>query len=344
MTLSVVIAHWNEPMIRQVVESLYMDYADNMEVIISDDYSDSAIDVGLSHYPNLKIIYGGASKGVGSSLERGVAASSGEVVVLMGGDVFVPPEWRTNVLKNVSERPNQIGCSICRSTTPDEYPGLADNKIRYGATIHPVFIEQKEGPHYPKGFNIDLLTAEWITTQPSYAFITQNEVPCILGGFYFSTRHWLDKIGMWDKSHRYWGALEPWISIKSWLYGGGCYVASLETKHLFNKFKGESPHGRTDWMWYNKFFIPYTMMEEYEKNKLLCKTKILRENAQCFMHPYWLGLKYIRLEKDRVSFVRKRNFRNFTNDFKWFCDKFNIERIYESAREERSPKENTDEA
>jgi len=77
----------------------------------------------------------------------------------------------------------------------------------------------------------NIVEAKWLPTRIGESF----EIPCILGACYATTKEWYQHIdGFWG--HRYWSGLEPYISLKSWLFGGSCRcVPEAETGHIWKK-------------------------------------------------------------------------------------------------------------
>jgi hypothetical protein len=97
------------------------------------------------------------------------------------------------------------------------------------------FMGDDENPHH-------ILECQWMPREflplrrPDYVAPTESyEVPCILGAAYGTTKTWYQYIdGFWG--HRFWGTLEPLISLKCWFMGGRCLVAPhIETAHIFNE-------------------------------------------------------------------------------------------------------------
>ena len=53
-----------------------------------------------------------------------------------------------------------------------------------------------------------------------------------------------------------------------------------------------------------------------------------RLEYECYMRAYWMGHKMVKQNIDYVNATRALNEKEFTRDFGWYCDKFNIDRPY----------------
>lgn len=336
---SVVIAYRNDPLLRTTINNLlYGQYNDRFEIVVVDDCSDEPLWIKQSFYPNTRIVHNHTQQGVGYSFDKGVSEAKGENIVLMGSDVIVKnPNWLDIVENYCANFPKSLGCSVCLSLDPDhlDVNNPADNIKRYGATIIPLSTTDdlpSDSPLLSNDFYIGAFDAKWLKKEP-----TENitEIPCIYGAMYVTTKEWYQHIGGWDSDftrklsgHRAWGSLEPWISLKNYLYGGTCHVIKeLESGHVFHKFGEEgSPHGRTDYFWYNKLFIAYTCMEQDDAERLVKKVYNLRVKYELFTLPFNLGIKLLKSNIVYVTQVRERNEREMVHNFDWFLNKFNIEK------------------
>jgi hypothetical protein len=119
-------------------------------------------------------------------------------------------------------------------------------------------------------------------------------VPCILGAAYGVSKKWYKYLdGFWG--HKKWGTLEPYISLKSYLFGGNCLTAPhIETAHIF-KSKGTHETGE-EFMVYNKLLVLWLLFSIPDKNKLtgrLKETKFVLKAMDM-------------IDKDLQSIIRKR--------------------------------------
>jgi hypothetical protein len=128
-----------------------------------------------------------------------------------------------------------------------------------------------------KGGYTNLFQGKWRKKQDDEPY----ELPCLMGSFYFTSKAYYNQIHGWDTEpgnkycgHQCWGHLEPYISLKSWLHGGGCVLyPDIESTHLFNridrKHKGDRGARSAEWMFWNALFILETMiMSEFTRNRL----------------------------------------------------------------------------
>lgn len=338
---SVVIAFRNDRFIwRTISELLYFVGKDStrLEVIVVDDASDEPIkQTMIQLYPRIKVIRNEVQRGVGFSFDRGVSEAKGENIVLMGSDVIVKNVNWLDIVENYCTNYRQsLGSSVCLSLDPDhlDINNPADDVKRYGATIIPLSTSEdlpSDSPLLDRDqFYVGAFDAKWLKKEPQENI---SEIPCIYGAMYVTTKSWYQHINGWDSDftrklsgHKAWGSLEPWISLKNYLYGGTCHVIKeLESGHVFHKFGEEgSPHGRTDYFWYNKMFIAYTCMEQEEADRLVKKIYSLRVKYELYTRPFNLGRKLLKQNWDYVMQIRERNKREMVHDMDWLLSKFSI--------------------
>lgn len=331
--VSVLIAHRNDEFIYFTVNALLkVVNLDHFEILIYDDASEYPLSVNSLLYPNVRVIYGDRQRGVGYAFDAMVKQAKYDTIVLMGSDVIIKDaSWFDTCLDYTSKYPKGIACSTCLSADPSHLDPLqpADDVKRYGARLLPFVTSEQLPSDSPllentSKYVVDMWNGRWFKSRPTENI---NEVPCLMGAFYVTTKSWYNHIGGWDNSHRQWGCLEAWISLKSWLMGGFVHnIRDLETAHIFHKFGAKkSPHGRTDMYWYNKFFVAYTMMPEDLAKRLIDKVYLLRARYELYTLPFNLGNKLIKQDWANVQKVHDRNQMLFERDFEWFCQKFNIE-------------------
>jgi hypothetical protein len=93
-------------------------------------------------------------------------------------------------------------------------------------------------------------------------------VPFILGAAYGVKKTWYNYIdGFWG--HRRWGTLEPYISLKSWLFGGSCMTAPhIETGHIFNDTQGRHGTG-FEYLAYNSMLVAWLLFGQEDREWLI---------------------------------------------------------------------------
>jgi len=242
------------------------------EIIIVDDFSDEP----LEPIDGVKIVRHSENKGVGQAFDTGVRSSKGENLILMACDMrFIDNSWAEKLNQVINDHPNSLICTACvglnRNVNPET--GNMDNmdferrrKIQrsYGATIL-MFHDKKSNPSRSETFR-GIIEAKWYPKQKQEVY----EIPCILGACYGVKKAWYEYIDGWW-GHNQWGTLEPYISLKSWLFGGNCLCAShIETGHIF---KDNGPKGvyinvhsiKQDRLMYNKMLVATLLLPDYQR-------------------------------------------------------------------------------
>lgn len=233
----------------------------NVEILLIDDGSYEPLSPALAVTDNVRIIRHSRNLGVGAAFDRGVRAARGETILLMGSDVMVEEGWDTHVRRLAAEHPKGIIAAACIGVTPDnDYQFL--NEPRAGAEIRLIQHAQSRDKWYADRNYNDILVGAWLDP-PATEF---QKCPCLMGAAYVINKRWFTHIGGFH-SHKYWGGLEPMISIKSRLAGG--YVG-VEPKwrvgHVFERQPLTRRSGRLDWYYFNKLMIAYTCLPELYKD------------------------------------------------------------------------------
>jgi glycosyltransferase involved in cell wall biosynthesis len=240
------------------------------EIIVVDDLSK----VPLEPIEDITIIRNTTNLGVGGSFDVGVAAVKYENIILMACDMrFIENRWVSKLVEEIENNPKSITCTCCVGLNETEQDfAIRRTKARYyGATIL-MYHDHKSNPKKEKNFR-GIIEAKW-WRQDKEAGDNSYEVPCILGACYGVKKQWYEYIdGFWG--HIKWGTLEPYISLKSWLFGGSCRVApAIETAHIFKK---NGTHGITqEHCMYNKYLVSTLLLDDYNKlNKFLGNNNVL---------------------------------------------------------------------
>lgn len=260
--LSIVITYHNEGQefinecVKQIRETADMkDY----EIIIVDDCSDKPITVEGAY-----VIRHDKNKGVGAAQDTGVGFARADNVIFMMCDIrFIANQWMSKMYNTINEYPKSLICSQCIALSLEKEKGLDLNHRRKinmvaGAVI---LLYHNHGNDKGKPTNFkSLIHSKWRKTNKEEKGII--EVPSILGSFYGTKKEWYQYIdGFYG--HKIWGALEPLISLKSWLFGGdpGCICDKrIETGHIFRK---KSVHKISQAaIYHNKLWALKTLFEE----------------------------------------------------------------------------------
>lgn len=281
--------------------------------------------------PNVRVLSNDGEWGVGFSFDYGAKEAIGDIIVLSGADVYPRRRsWLTTLLRLVKEQNFEgFGCCVSVGLQPDNENApksnyfLSDWKkdmdkkryVRYGAELLVTVGNDDLPTHSPlrnkPGGHTALMEAKWRTPKP-------YEIPCLLGAFYWTTKAFYEKIHGWDtekevryQGHQNWGSLEPYISLKTKIYGGKIMMyPDFEVGHVFGRINTPSLGNfassskrveRSDLHWFNRLFMVHTMTEDPLKSELLTYPH--------HEYPLELAQKYIRENWDKVEKVRDRNIR-----------------------------------
>jgi glycosyltransferase involved in cell wall biosynthesis len=270
-------------------------------------------------YPNVKVINTPAQRGVGFSFDRWVELASGDIIILTASDVFPEIGWYEKVVDYVNQRPESIGCAVC--------VGSESGRKHYGAdllfTVGIDDLPPKSKLRQRRGGYTELFKGRWASKKSDEPY----EISCLMGAFYFCKKEWYQKIHGFDttvsnpwQGHRMWGSLEPYLSLKSWLYGGGCYLTpDIEAKHIFGRADKEHRWDKgkrsAEDRWWNALFILETMILDEKLRRKLSLFPNMELN---------LGVARQRIRENYKTIVdiRERNRAEFKYDHTIFTDKF----------------------
>jgi len=281
------------------------------------------------NYPNVRVINNNKSFGVGYSFDRCVEQAKGDIIVLMGSDVYPKEGWYEKVRNAVSRNPDTLGCAVCIGLNPARM-SLDDPKNfkRYGAdllfTVSDDDLPKDSALRLRRGGYTDLFKTKWLLGKQSDE---PYEIPCVLGAFYWTTKEFYNKIGGFDtlpnnhyRGQQRWGSLEPYLSLKVWLAGGSCVLyPNIEAGHVFARvtiYNQWAKGGRSaQWMFWNRLFMLETMIFDEE----------LKQKLYNFMHPelnFGVAQKMIKEHWSTVQEVKERNRQLFVRDYTVFIEKF----------------------
>jgi glycosyltransferase involved in cell wall biosynthesis len=282
--LSIIIAYHNEgqDFLVETIESLSSTIdVENYELIIIDDCSDIPLNLKINPLLKVRIIRHKTNLGVGAAFDTGVKSAKSKNIFLMGCDVrFTNNSWASKMIKEIESHPKSL---ICTAVVPlqKKYPKITFDiakenlpvDLYKGAFIKYFLKEHETG-------KTDILEASWMPREllmlrrSDYIAPTESyEVPCILGAAYGVKKSWYNYInGFWG--HKFWGTLEPYISLKSWLFGGNCLVAPhIETAHIFNEPGESGGHGNEDkyatYKNYNRILVAWLLFPVADKDALI---------------------------------------------------------------------------
>jgi glycosyltransferase involved in cell wall biosynthesis len=230
----------------------------NYEIIIVDDMSA----VPLPKIEGTTIIRNSTNIGVGRSFDVGIEAASYDNIIFMACDMrFIANNWVSKLVTEIEVHPKAITCTCCVGINKDNMNFLERRLVQrcYGATI--LMYNDKEATAKSRALK-NIIEAKWQLLDKT-SIDRSYELPCILGACYGVKKSWYKYIdGFWG--HIKWGTLEPYISLKSWLFGGSCRIAPhIETAHIF---KLTGTHSITqDNLFYNKMLVSSLLLESDQK-------------------------------------------------------------------------------
>ena len=318
--LSIIIPYHNEgsDFINETIKSIKETIDVSYEIIVIDDYSDIPLQLPV------KVIRHSDNLGVGAAFDTGVKIARSNNLFLMGCDVrFVKNQWASKIVAEIKKHPKSLICTSVVSLWAHE-PQITFEQSRKiykynGATIL-MLHGHNDTPDQPQDFQ-SILNAQWMPREylplrrPGVVDRTDSyEIPCILGAAYGVTKKWYNHIdGFWG--HKKWGTLEPYISLKSYLFGGNCLTAPhIETAHIF-KVKGTHNTG-LEFVAYNKLLTSWLLFSVPDKDRLINHLK---------EHDYVLRGKELIAENLQDILKKRDEYRKKTVfSIKQIVDKFNL--------------------
>lgn len=280
MDLSIIMPYHNEgpDFINETLQSIRSTIDVDYEIIIVDDFSDVPLAIDA---PDVKVVRQRSNEGVGRAFDRGVALATSEQLFLMGCDVrFIANNWASLMCREILDHPSSL---ICTSVVhlSEGMPELTfelsrQNFVYNGATILMAWGKEEwnilKAEWYPRESRMmkkdNELATRMLAPYGVVPSMTESyEVACILGAAYGVTKSWYNHIDGWW-GHRKWGTLEPYISLKCWLFGGSCLTAPhIETGHIF---KSQGAHGTGyKYIAYNSMLTAWLLFDRDDREWLI---------------------------------------------------------------------------
>ncbi len=255
MEASVIVGYHNEAgLVQLLLESIDESIRNRIEVILVDDASEATYD--YSYDGEIKLIRLKERRGIGHAFDVGVWHARADNIILCGGDiVFKDKLWLDYFLADLIHDDEAIICGKCLNLHEHAWdindPGLVEG---YGARIIP-FVTSEDVPNSPEDFK-SVFQTRWLAKPLGEDSVV--EVPCVLGGCYAIKKKWYEYLRGFE-GHLYWGTLEPYISIKNWMFGGSNKVDTrIEHGHWFinkgSRFTVERWH-----IVYNKILVAFVL-------------------------------------------------------------------------------------
>ncbi len=225
--LTVIIPFLNEgEEVINTVKSVRENVDNYVEIIVINDNSTDGKDYeaelkpyGVRYYTNpLRI-------GAALAKERGVKLCPTPYFIILDAHMrCYGSDWAGEIVEILRENPNQLLCTNSRPLTKDEATGEVrsqkDELATYGA--HMTFTHDRYLPFIT-----------WTTAGSIIPRLNNDEIPCIYGAGYASSRtYWQSLGGLKGLIH--YGCEEQFISTKAWLEGGGCrLLPSIYMGHIY---------------------------------------------------------------------------------------------------------------
>jgi glycosyltransferase involved in cell wall biosynthesis len=282
---------------------------EDYEIIVVDDCSNKP----LPTIDGVRVIRNISNRGVGQSFDVGINSAKYDNIIWMACDMrFIANQWASKLFAEILKYPTALICTACVGINKDNMDFEKRRLVQrcYGATIL-VFHDKKSNPVQSETFR-GIIEAKWQLLDKT-SIDKSYELPCILGACYGVKKQWYQYIdGFWG--HKKWGTLEPYISMKSWMFGGSCrIVPHVETAHIFKKTGTHNT--QQDQLMYNKMLVATLLFDDSKRlidflgnNSILVRARKMFSDME----------KQI-LEK-KVEYKQKTKM-----SVKEFCDKFRID-------------------
>jgi glycosyltransferase involved in cell wall biosynthesis len=309
MSLSIIVPYHNEgrdfikTTIDSIIESIDLT---EYEIIVVDDCSETPLD----KIDNVTVIRHEQNLGVGAAFDTGVKESKYENLFIMGSDIrFIPNNWATQIIKEIELYPKSFTCTSCVALTADnmDINKRRNENVVNGATIL-MFHDKKSNPLKDDKFR-SIIEAQWLPRLKDRN-LDSYDIPCILGAAYGVKKEWYNYVDGWS-GHKKWGTLEPYISLKSWLFGGSCRIAPrIETGHIF---KNHGTHGTPqEFLFYNKILVSTLFFDDYERLINFLGTNTTIEKAK---EMYNKNIEFILSKREEYKNKIVYNYQDFFKRF-----------------------------
>lgn len=226
--LTVVIPFLNErEEVRNTVKSVRDTAGDKVEIIVINDDSDKDYDYE-SELECYGVTYIRNSYRIGAALskERGAQLSRTPYFLLLDAHMrFYFKDWAEYLIQELESDSERLLCST----------SIALEKKEDGSVIISPNNTQANGAYLTFKDDYYIPGVQWNYYRGALPTDAPNQIPCVLGAGYATSKTYWNKIkGLQGLIHS--GCEEAYISIKSWMQGGGCYLLpKLEIGHIYRK-------------------------------------------------------------------------------------------------------------
>lgn len=133
-TISVVIVHYNgETLLDACLASVFAQPYRPMEVIVVDNgSSDGSLAMVAQRYPDVRVLPQGENLGFAEGNNRGVAAATGEFVVLLNNDAEVTADWIPGLLETMADP------AVALATSRVETDGVPERFYAMNGSLNPL--------------------------------------------------------------------------------------------------------------------------------------------------------------------------------------------------------------
>ncbi len=106
--ISVIVINWNgQPHLAPCLDSLRAQTYPNLEIIVADNASSDGSQAFVrEHYPEVKLVELPENRGFTGGNNAGIAASSGDIVILLNNDTAVEADWAAQVADAFARQPD----------------------------------------------------------------------------------------------------------------------------------------------------------------------------------------------------------------------------------------------
>ena len=282
---------------QSTIDSIYQTaHPDRFEIIAIDDCSNKPSKI--QDRKEILVLRNKERIGVDACRQLGAELATTKNLFIIDAHMRFPRGWLSRIVERIEANPKTLWCTTCMGLGYGNMDLIRSRSQYRGADI---IILNGDG---------EVLEPKW----RSEVQLGDYEIPCVLGANYGVSKEWFIRIrGL--RGLKMWGSSEPFMSLKTWMAGGSCKIASdIKIGH---KFRSNAPYSTNVWqITYNKIF--------------LCKT-ILPENLGDILISHIshninkkLAEREINKNKQFIDEERKYYQSIFTRDIFSICEQWNI--------------------
>jgi hypothetical protein len=191
-----------------------------------------------------------------------VSLASTEFVFIIDAHMRFEDGWLETLLKHLDEDSACIWCTTCVALEADQLDLNKEGVTQYeGATVELINSDVPQCKDGSDKVSREIIEGKWLSPEQKVDWKEGecvHEIACVMGANYATSVEWWNRIGGVMGLQK-WGSSEPFLSIKSWLAGGSCKIATdIRVGHIF---RDRSPFSTgVWWLYYNKFLIMQVTM------------------------------------------------------------------------------------